>query len=182
MPVTFHSPLTWATHHAYRYAPCQRLRPAFAWSPCLEQRKSNCPAREFQTEFVGLARTVYTHRIWPYVWWFPRQKNRIYTVYTYKCMILANPKSWAFQESNLGGRGVFLASPFVGVHTWGRTHHWKVNALTRWLANGMIDLHYVPQHGGLHRSNFDLWQSKSQFFLANSSCITWLEHISWIYA
>jgi hypothetical protein len=31
--------------------------------------------------YVGLARTVYIHRIWPYIWWFPCQKYRIYTVY-----------------------------------------------------------------------------------------------------
>ena len=31
--------------------------------------------------FEGLARTVYIHRIWPYIWWFPWQKYRIYTVY-----------------------------------------------------------------------------------------------------
>ena len=30
---------------------------------------------------VGLARTVYIHRIWPYFWWFSCQKYRIYTVY-----------------------------------------------------------------------------------------------------
>jgi hypothetical protein len=30
---------------------------------------------------VGLARTVYIHRIWPYIWWFPCQKYRIHTVY-----------------------------------------------------------------------------------------------------
>jgi hypothetical protein len=41
---------------------------------------------------LGSARTVYTHRIWPYVWWFPSQKYRINTVYTYKCMVLANPR------------------------------------------------------------------------------------------
>jgi len=41
--------------------------------------------------YIGLARTVYTHRIWPYVWWFPCQIYRIYTVYTYKCMVLAKP-------------------------------------------------------------------------------------------
>ena len=40
---------------------------------------------------LGLARTVYTHRIWPYVWWFPCYKYHMYTVYTYKCMVLANP-------------------------------------------------------------------------------------------
>jgi len=36
--------------------------------------------------FVGLARNVYIHRIWPNVLWFPCQKYRIYTVYT----VLAN--------------------------------------------------------------------------------------------
>jgi hypothetical protein len=32
---------------------------------------------------VGLARTVYMHRIWPYILWFPCQKYRVYTVYIY---------------------------------------------------------------------------------------------------
>jgi len=32
-------------------------------------------------KYVGLARTVYMHCIWPYIWWFPCQKYRIYTVY-----------------------------------------------------------------------------------------------------
>jgi hypothetical protein len=31
--------------------------------------------------FLRLARTVYMHRIWPYIQWFPCQKYRIYTVY-----------------------------------------------------------------------------------------------------
>ena len=30
---------------------------------------------------LGLARTVYIHRIWPYIWWFPCQIYRIYTVF-----------------------------------------------------------------------------------------------------
>jgi len=32
---------------------------------------------------VGLARTMYLHRVWPYVWWFPCQKYRIHTVCMY---------------------------------------------------------------------------------------------------
>ena len=32
---------------------------------------------------VGLARTVYMHGIWPYIWWFFCQKHRIYTVYVW---------------------------------------------------------------------------------------------------
>ena len=39
---------------------------------------------------LGLSRTVYTHCKWPYVWWFPCQNYHVYTVYTYKCMVLAN--------------------------------------------------------------------------------------------
>jgi hypothetical protein len=35
----------------------------------------------FITSYIGLARTVYIHRIWPYIWWFPCQKYRIHTVY-----------------------------------------------------------------------------------------------------
>jgi hypothetical protein len=31
--------------------------------------------------YIWLARTVYIHRIWPYIWWFPCQKYCIYTVY-----------------------------------------------------------------------------------------------------
>jgi len=30
---------------------------------------------------LRLVRTVYIHRIWPYIWWFPCQKYRIYTAY-----------------------------------------------------------------------------------------------------
>ena len=36
---------------------------------------------------LRVARTVYLHRIWPYVWWFPCQKCRIYTICTYKCVL-----------------------------------------------------------------------------------------------
>jgi hypothetical protein len=35
--------------------------------------------------WIGLARAVdiYTHRIWPYIRWFPCQKQRVYTMYIY---------------------------------------------------------------------------------------------------
>jgi hypothetical protein len=42
-----------------------------------------------RTVYVRLARTVYMHRIWLYIWWFPCQKYHIlykydiYTVYIY---------------------------------------------------------------------------------------------------
>ena len=47
---------------------------------------------------IGLARTVIIHRIWLYIWWFPCQENRIYTVYIWfrptLCMHSApNPQS-----------------------------------------------------------------------------------------
>ena len=31
--------------------------------------------------YLGLARSVHMHRTWPYSWWFPCRKHRIYTVY-----------------------------------------------------------------------------------------------------
>jgi len=31
---------------------------------------------------LKLARTVYIHRIWPYIWWFPT-KNTVFTLYIY---------------------------------------------------------------------------------------------------
>jgi len=61
------------------------------WIPCVA-----CPCRHwdrlvphkvFQKPLIpdwsclGLARTVYIHRIWPYIWWFPCQRYHIYTVY-----------------------------------------------------------------------------------------------------
>jgi len=48
----------------------------------------NVLAGKFCTN-VGMARTVYMHRICPYKWLFPCQKYRIFTVYIY--MVLANP-------------------------------------------------------------------------------------------
>jgi len=36
--------------------------------------------------------TVYIHRIWPYVWWFPCQKYRIYTPYMTVCLVISLPK------------------------------------------------------------------------------------------
>ena len=48
------------------------------------------PPKNGQSLSIELARTVYTHRVWPYVWWSPCQIYRIYTVYTYKCMVLAS--------------------------------------------------------------------------------------------
>ena len=52
---------------------------AFKWPPVLP----------YCGIYLGLARTVYMHRIWPYIWWFPCQKCRIYTVYIY--VVMANP-------------------------------------------------------------------------------------------
>jgi len=55
-------------------------------------------SKQIQPEdtLLGLARTVYGHRIWPYVWWFPCSKYRMYTVYTYVCMVLANPTHFTY--------------------------------------------------------------------------------------
>jgi len=64
------------------------------WFPCQKYR--------IYTVYLGLARTVYTHRIWPYVWWFPSWKYRLCTVCTYKCIILANPRyNWRTLPSSI---------------------------------------------------------------------------------
>jgi len=31
----------------------------------------------YHAVYIGLARTVYIHRIWPYIWWFPCQNYRM---------------------------------------------------------------------------------------------------------
>ena len=40
------------------------------------------------TVYLRLAKTIYLHRVWPYIWWFPCQKNRRYTVYIWFWPIL----------------------------------------------------------------------------------------------
>jgi hypothetical protein len=58
---------------------------------------------------TGLARTVYIHHIWPYIWWFPCQKYRIYTVYiwfwpTLHCIISYFHVSRSVQAVSLQAR------------------------------------------------------------------------------
>ena len=66
--------------------------------------------------FLGLARTVYIHRIWPYIWWFPCQKYRIHTVYIWfwpTQLILAHPvsknKKWTVTTSKQQAAALPLA-------------------------------------------------------------------------
>jgi len=40
--------------------------------------------------YVGQNR-IYIHRMWPYIWWPPCQKYRMFTVYICVYMVLANP-------------------------------------------------------------------------------------------
>ena len=47
-----------------------------------------CQSCRIYTVYIGLARTVYIHRIWPYIWWFPCQRCHIYTVYIWFWPIL----------------------------------------------------------------------------------------------
>ena len=49
------------------------------------------------------------------VWWFSCQKYRIYTVHTYKCMVLANPKQVQWQGSN--SKEINITT---GTKTWGK--------------------------------------------------------------
>jgi hypothetical protein len=59
------------------------------------------PAQLTFPVMTRLARTVYIHRIWPYIWWFPCQKYRIYAVYIWfwptlaMTLVLCTMHSWA---------------------------------------------------------------------------------------
>ena len=44
-------------------------------------------------KYLGLARTVYIHRIWLYIRWFPCQKYRIYTPYMAVYTVISLPKT-----------------------------------------------------------------------------------------
>ena len=70
--------------------------------------------------FLGLARTVYIHRLWPYIWWCTCQKYRIYTVYiwlwpTLRILHVTNTTARQIAERKNVKQilGVMLASPSV---------------------------------------------------------------------
>jgi hypothetical protein len=50
---------------------------------------------------LGLARTVYMHRIWPYIWWSPCQNHRIYTVYIWFWPTLCTCVLWKCGVTNI---------------------------------------------------------------------------------
>jgi len=49
--------------------------------------------------WLGMARTVHTHRIWPYIWWFPCQKYRICTLYIQYIYGSGQPYRWWTPQS-----------------------------------------------------------------------------------
>ena len=57
-----------------------------------------CSSAKKGCAIVGLARTVYIHRICPYIWYFPCQNHRIYTVYMY-VLVLANLTQYQVHNS-----------------------------------------------------------------------------------
>jgi len=42
--------------------------------------------------YIGLARTVYIHRIWPYIWWFSCPKYRVHTLHMTVYLVIFLPK------------------------------------------------------------------------------------------
>jgi len=64
---------------------------------CMQGRpypQTTCRAMFAYRRNVGLARTVYIHRIWPYIWWIPCQKYRIYSVYIWFWSTLMKRDLW----------------------------------------------------------------------------------------
>jgi hypothetical protein len=59
-------------------------------------------------KFVWLARTVYIHRIWPHIWWFPCQNYRIYTVH-----IDGSGQTFKFEVDLASLRSITWERPFL---------------------------------------------------------------------
>ena len=79
-------------------------------------------------------------RIRPYVWGFPCLKYRMYTVYTYKCMVLANPalslkrQQWLLL---LIQQVPLLQEPAtVTTHKYLRVLGWSISRGCCWLGSG----------------------------------------------
>ena len=56
---------------------------ACLWMVQCSSQTQTLPLTIYNATEIGLARTVCALRIWPCIWWFPRQKKRIYTVRVY---------------------------------------------------------------------------------------------------
>ena len=70
-------------------------------------------ASRSSTLFVGLTRTVYMHRTWPFIRWFPCQKHRIYRA-------LANPGyiRYFWQKNTIISWVVLIRSCCVYIRFW----------------------------------------------------------------
>jgi len=68
LPTPLHAPLAAACSYTGPRTPREDQQQL----PCTQHCTALC---------VGLTRTVCMHRIWPYIWWFPCQNYRVYTVY-----------------------------------------------------------------------------------------------------
>ena len=64
--------------------------------------------------WVGSARTVYIHRIWPYIWWFPFQTHFVYNLYI--CMVLAKPIHEAIWWEQI------VCVPVIHIRVWLSLH------------------------------------------------------------
>ena len=62
---------------------------------------------------VGQNRVSAPYTVYDRMWWNPCQKYRMYTVYTYKCMVLANPIYMSLQTSLAAGEGTQLHQGLV---------------------------------------------------------------------
>jgi len=61
-------------------------------------RNGDCPAKI--TAYIGLAKIVYTHRIWPSLWWFLCLEHRIY------------------RNMYVSGQPYVCSTPYIRTHVW----------------------------------------------------------------
>jgi hypothetical protein len=103
--------------------------------------------------FVGLARTIYIHRIWPYIWWFPCQNYRMYTVYIWlwPTLHICKQHTALSPSSPFTSTGVtpLPCTGVVEVYIGGLTHHWQAHALTHFLGQANRRYPTSPSHTSL---------------------------------
>jgi hypothetical protein len=122
---------------------------------------------------VESARTVYTqNRVWPYVWRFPCQKYRTYTVYTYECMVLANSTNVPNKARQI--TSICTNSSAVGLHT--KQNNWPT--FSQWITNGLC-VSQCTRANGQHsrRSN---WPAHKAHQLACKQGTAHIRHINWL--
>ena len=72
---------------------------------------------------LGIARTVYIHRMWPYIWWFSCQIYRICTVYIW-CWPTLITRTLVASSSVATWSKAFPLGRSICTHNWNNPDEW----------------------------------------------------------